>query len=71
LRSREIPFQRQRPIQLVSKTGRKYFRKADFDVEAKMLVELKVGKKFLKKHFDQVNEYLLALDYRLGLLLGF
>lgn len=33
-----------------------------------MFVELKVGKKITKKHFDQLYEYLLATDLRLGLI---
>lgn len=36
-----------------------------------MLVELKFGRKLTKKDFEQVNEYLIALDLRLALLILF
>jgi GxxExxY protein len=71
LKESNVGFHKQKLVKLVSKTGRGHYRKVDFDIEDKMVVELKVAKKFVKEHFDQVNEYLKALDYRLGLLVVF
>lgn len=55
------------------KVNEKYYtsRKADFLIEDKMLVELKVGKKLTKKDFEQINEYLISLNLRLVLLILF
>jgi len=71
LKEGNIGYHKQKLVKLVSKAGRVYYRKVDFDIENKMVVELKVARKFVKEQFDQVNEYLKALDYRLGLLIVF
>ncbi|HUT22061.1 MAG TPA: GxxExxY protein [Candidatus Bipolaricaulota bacterium] len=66
-----IRVQRQYAINLLHKGKYSVRRRADFLIENKMLVELKVGKKIIKKHFDQLYEYLVATDLRLGLIILF
>jgi len=48
--------------------GRQYF---DFLIENKMVLELKTGDKFTRKHIDQVYEYLRANDLKLGIIAQF
>ncbi len=43
----------------------------DFLVEDKVAVELKRGDKFVKAHIDQLYNYLVAKDLRLGILVYF
>ncbi|MFZ5364588.1 MAG: GxxExxY protein [Patescibacteria group bacterium] len=51
----------------------RYFviRRVDFFIENIMFVELKVGRKLSKRHFEQANEYLHVLNLRLALLILF
>jgi len=48
--------------------GKRYL---DFLIEDKIVVEMKVGKRFFGKDFAQVKEYLELCDMRLGLLVLF
>jgi GxxExxY protein len=48
--------------------GKNYF---DFLVEDKIVVELKRGDKFTKAHIDQVYNYLVAKNLKLGILVYF
>ncbi len=51
-----------------SKIGKYYL---DFLVDDKVVVELKVGKRFAKRDFDQVKGYLQATNKKLALLINF
>lgn len=44
---------------------------ADLLLYNKILVELKVGNRLLKKDFDQLNEYLKENNVQIGLLILF
>ena len=48
--------------------GRQYL---DFLVEGKVVVELKQGRRFAKKHIDQLYQYLVSSNLQLGLLVYF
>jgi len=48
--------------------GKNYF---DFEVEDKMVVEIKKGNHFSKIHIDQVYQYLISKKLKLGLLAYF
>ncbi|MBI2639518.1 MAG: GxxExxY protein [Candidatus Sungbacteria bacterium] len=48
--------------------GRQYF---DFLVDGKIVLELKKGNRFSKRHIDQVLEYLKSGDYRLAIIANF
>jgi len=43
----------------------------DFCIEDKIIVEIKKGNKFSKKHIDQVLEYLKTGKLELGILINF
>ncbi len=43
----------------------------DFLIEEKIVLELKKGDRFVKAHIDQVNEYLVANNLKLGILAYF
>lgn len=67
----KIKFQRQYLVKLKNTSNRIIYRKVDLNVETKIIIELKIGNRLTKSDFDQMNEYLKALDYRLGLLVLF
>jgi len=46
-------------------------RYADFLIEDAVVLEIKIGEKWYKKDFDQINEYLKLTKKRLGLLILF
>lgn len=43
----------------------------DFIIEEKIVLELKKGDRFAKAHIDQVNEYLVSNNLKLGILAYF
>jgi GxxExxY protein len=43
----------------------------DFLVENKIVVEIKKGNRFSKRHIDQVIEYLKASNLKLAILINF
>jgi GxxExxY protein len=43
----------------------------DFQVEDKVIVELKKDERFSKIHIDQVNQYLKSTSLRLGIIINF
>ena len=48
--------------------GKNYF---DFLVEDKIIVEIKSSERFVKSHFDQLLNYLIVSNLKLGLLIAF
>ncbi len=71
LRSAKIAFQEQVPMEFEFQ-GRsigRYF--LDFVVDSKIVLELKVRGRFLKKDFNQVKQYLRKTGLQLGLLARF
>lgn len=71
LRKVNLQFQEQlySPVEYLGKVvGKNYF---DFLIEDKVVLELKKGDKFSKTHIDQVNQYLVSRDLRLGILAYF
>jgi len=71
LHEKGIKVERQKSIKLRHKNKYITYRKIDFIIEDKLIIELKVGNRLLKKHFEQAHEYLVALDLRLALLIMF
>lgn len=68
---RHIPFQEQvyTPLRYKNELiGRQYF---DFLIEKKIVLEIKKGDRFSKKHIDQVMEYLKSSDLQLAILANF
>ncbi|MCX6740466.1 MAG: GxxExxY protein [Candidatus Parcubacteria bacterium] len=66
-----IKYQKQVPFKLIFKgkaIGRYYL---DFLIEDKIVLELKVGKRFAKADFDQVKGYLQATKKDLAILVNF
>lgn len=57
------------PIIIEDKIVGRYF--LDFEIENKIILEIKVGEKLSKKDFDQVKQYLLRFNLQLGLLARF
>lgn len=43
----------------------------DFLIEDKIVLELKKGDRFSKTHIDQVNQYLVSKNLKLGILAYF
>ena len=48
--------------------GKNYF---DFLVDDKIVVEIKSSERFVKSHFDQLLNYLVVSNLKLGLLIAF
>jgi len=62
---REIKF----PLKFYNEEiGNRYF---DFLVGNKVIVEVKIGNKNSRRDFEQIREYLIMSDYKLGLLVLF
>lgn len=70
-RNAGILFQQQvyYPLQYQNKTVGKNF--LDFLVDGKVVVEIKKGEKFSKRHIDQVLEYLKTSGLKLAILINF
>jgi GxxExxY protein len=48
--------------------GKNYF---DFSINDKIIVEIKTSDRFSKAQFDQLENYLLVADLKLGILISF
>jgi len=71
LHKRGIGFKEQLfvPILYRGKTiGRQYF---DFLVDDKIVLELKKGSRFSRRHIEQVSEYLKSSGYKLAIIANF
>ena len=69
--SKGIPFKRQFPAQILfnkEKIGQVFF---DFLIDDKIVLEIKVGNRFLRNNFAQVKNYLKASGKQLGILANF
>jgi len=67
----KISFRRQMPYRVTYRgdiIGRYYF---DFEVEGKVILELKRGDYFSRRNIHQLHEYLKASGLRLGMLINF
>jgi GxxExxY protein len=72
LRSRGVPFEAQRELELVYKGERlSQIYKPDFICHGKIIVELKAVKETTDEHRAQVFNYLKATGLRLGVLVNF
>lgn len=70
-RLRNIPFQRQHPINLKYKGVEIGDHRVDFLVNGKIVVELKAVSELNNIFFAQLMTYLKALDLKVGLLMNF
>lgn len=71
LKKAELKFSEQKYYALMfkgEKIGSGFF---DFLVEDKIIIELKRGDRFVKAHMEQVYEYLISNNLKLGLLVYF
>jgi len=68
---RNIPFQRQHPINLKYKGVEIGDHRVDFLVNGKIVVELKAVSELNNIFFAQLMTYLKALDLKVGLLMNF
>jgi GxxExxY protein len=66
-----INYRKQVPFKIVFKGKEIGLYYLDFLIYDKVVVELKVGKKFAKRDFDQVTGYLHATNRKLALLVNF
>ncbi|OIO46106.1 MAG: hypothetical protein AUJ28_03080 [Parcubacteria group bacterium CG1_02_37_51] len=66
-----IMFKRELRCNLIYKNKKigKYY--LDFLIEDKIILEVKVGTRFNKKHFEQITGYLHATNLKLGILASF
>lgn len=71
LRHREIPFERQRPVNILFEGEQVGTHLLDLLVGGAVVVELKAVKHFEDIHYAQVRSYLRATNLRVGLLLNF
>jgi len=71
LRLREVPFDRQVPLQVSYKGHVVGEGRADFVVGESLVVEIKAVRQLTDVHTAQVISYLKAGDFHLGLLLNF
>ena len=65
---RNILYKRQKCSDIIYKKQKLGYNRLDILFFDKILVELKVGSKLIKKDFDQINEYLKTLNLQIGLL---
>jgi len=70
-RLRNVPFQRQHPINLKYKGVEIGDHRVDFLVNGKIVVELKAVSELNNIFFAQLMTYLKALDLKVGLLMNF
>jgi GxxExxY protein len=71
IKSANIPFKDEIyfPVKFRQETvGKNYF---DFLVEDKIVVEIKSSDRFVKSHFDQLVNYLVVSNLKLGILIAF
>lgn len=72
LRTNNIPFQGQKPLQLEYKgTALEKFYVADICVFDKIIIEIKAVEHLDSNHIAQVINYLKATGFKLGLLINF
>lgn len=71
LKEEDYVYQKELPIELKFHDNYIGNYKLDFLIEDKVVIELKVGEHFYKKNFEQIKEYLLASDKKLGILILF
>jgi GxxExxY protein len=71
LKQRNIPFEEQvySPLKFQGKVIGKLF--LDFLIEKKVIVELKKGNYYSKRHIDQVLEYLRTSNLQLAIIINF
>ena len=70
-KSKELLFEEKLYYPVKFKTvnvGKSYF---DFLVEHKVVVEIKSSERFIKAHFDQLLNYLIISNTKLGILVAF
>lgn len=71
MKNADIPFKEELyyPVKFQNVTvGKNYF---DFLVDEKIVVEIKSADRFTKSNFDQILNYLVVSEYKLGLLICF
>ena len=68
LHEAKLDFVEQLEIPIQYKTKILTQRYADFAIENKIIVEIKVGKRLYQKDFDQLVEYLKITNLKLGLI---
>ena len=71
LEKRQIPFEREKPVQIFYKGVLVGEKRLDFFLDGEVVVELKTVEKLNQKHLAQVIGYLKAVDKPLGLLVNF
>ena len=71
LEKREIPFEREKPVDVFYKGVLVGEKRLDFFLGGEVVVELKTVEKLNQKHLAQVIGYLKAVDKPLGLLVNF
>ena len=64
----KIPFKSQLPVALVYKCEKVGNNFLDFLIDGKIVLEIKVGTRFLKKDFIQVLDYLKSTGLQLGII---
>jgi len=64
----QIPFKREVPIEIVITSGKKIKYFADFILDEKIVLEIKVGLRFQKEAFKQIRSYLEGIKKELGIL---
>jgi GxxExxY protein len=71
LTEKQIPFERQSPIRVIYKQVEIGEYRADFLVDAKIILEIKATNALVSEHYAQTLHYLAATGLRLALLLNF
>ena len=66
-----IAFQREKKIDIMYNRANLGYEKVDFDIESKVIVELKAVTELQNIHKAQLISYLKASERKIGLLLNF
>jgi|SRR3990167_1327490 len=70
LRRESIKYEREKNIPIVN-ISNEHTNRADFIIDEKILIEMKAKPMILKEDYVQIQRYLQASGYKLGLLVNF
>lgn len=66
-----LKFVEEKPIPIKYEKVKVGIYRPDFVIEDKIIVEIKAVPFMIKNHLEQIKHYLMATDYKLGLLINF
>jgi len=71
LKNQGLRFVEEKPIPIKYEKIKVGVYRPDFVIEDKIIIEIKAVSFMVKNHLEQMKHYLIATDYKLGLLINF